>query len=105
LWVRRAKIEAEIAELQRQLLEWMDANGTAELDTGDGALVTVHESGAPPALVWRARTLPEPSPGLSGHPKGTAANRPEKQAIELGSCRQRVPPDAGSGLPEPDGGV
>jgi hypothetical protein len=69
LWARRARMAAEIADLEAQLLGWLERSGSAGVDTGDGTMAVVQEAGAPPALVWRPKTPDaEPSAGAASTP-------------------------------------
>jgi hypothetical protein len=52
LRVKRQELEAEIAQVETDLLSYMESTGQSEIATGDGALRLVQEPGAPPALVW-----------------------------------------------------
>lgn len=76
LWVRRAKIEREIASIQQELYTWMEAQGITELDTGDGVLLLVQEAGAPPALEWQPREK-----SLAATEATTAPSRQHGQAV------------------------
>lgn len=58
LWAKRERLAAEIAELEQDLMAWMERTGADGIDTGDGTLRVHQEQGAPPALRWEPRSAP-----------------------------------------------
>lgn len=84
LWVRRERLAQEIAQLERELVEYMKRERVAAVDTGDGALRLVIEEGAPPSLVWSPRGAEagvsegRPAAAVPGTPgEGASAGAPD----------------------------
>jgi hypothetical protein len=55
LRLQRQELEAEINQVETDLLAYMESSGVSEIASGDGALCLVQEPGAPPALIWTER--------------------------------------------------